>query len=436
MNLLLVDDQPSIIASLVSCIPWHDLGISSVYTAGSAREAKKLIEEKTVDILISDIEMPGEDGLNLLAWVRDCNMDAECILLTAHADFYYAKRAISLQVSDYIIQPARDEDVVQAVRKAVANRRARSQTEDMIRYQGQDFAVKNMAAQSIFESWPSSQDAAMDPEKLITPLRRLSGFNLSCSAEDECILICGHIRTWHKVPLSPAAVLAKYRRLIDRAVGEPKPTHITWFPDDSLFFTVLFSPLTSKTRAALRQAYEAMDSEIGCALRLFYCGTDMKHIQDSLSSLRSEEEQFGAEHESGAVCFREVEQRIPEWETDPSSLRNIRLLEEIKKYILSNMAEPITRTQIAEALTLSPSYVSHLIKELENVSCKEFITKIKMEHARNLLRGTRCAIGDIAAQCGYDSFAYFSKVYRTYYGITPSQEREKVVKEKSDTLIE
>ena len=152
MNVLLVDDQPSIIASLVSCIPWHKLGISAVLTAGSAREARRVLEQQHVDILISDIEMPGEDGLDLLTWARERNMDMECIFLTAHADFYHAQRAIALRVSDSIIQPARDEDVIRAVKKAVANHQANSSREELIRYHGQDFAVKNAAAQSLFEN--------------------------------------------------------------------------------------------------------------------------------------------------------------------------------------------------------------------------------------------------------------------------------------------
>jgi len=424
MNVLLVDDQPSIIASLVSCIPWHNLGISTVYTAGSSRDARRIMEKHTVDILISDIEMPGEDGLDLLTWARDQRMDAECILLTAHADFFYAKRAISLGVSDYVIQPARDEDVIRAVKKAVANRQANSRKEDLIRYQGQDFAVKNVAAQSIFENWPTSQESFIEPKKLSDQLRRLSGFGMQCSANDACVLVHGHIRTWHKVPLSPAATLNKYRRLFDSLSQKQCPTHITWFPSDSYFFTMIFHPLTEYMQQLLRQVYDAIEPEIGCALRLLYCGTDMTHIREAITTLHDEEKQFGISHQPDDVCFWQIQPKRSAWETDLLSERNAQHLEQIKKFIRDNMSEPITRTQIAEALYLSPSYVSHVIKELEDLSCKELITQIKMEHARKLLRHSRKPIGDIAVQCGYDSFAYFSKVYKQTYGITPSTERE------------
>lgn len=424
MNILLVDDQPSIIAALVSCIPWHDLGIHTVLTAGSARDAKNTILKHHVDILITDIEMPVEDGLDLLTWVRNQNLDMECILLTAHADFFYAKRAISLQVSDYIIQPARDEDVIRAVKKAVATRQTKSRSETLIRYHGQDFAVKNVAAQSIFETWPSSRDAALEPEQLQGYLRRLSGFGMECTPKDSCILLRGNIRIWHKFPQSPPVMLTKYRQILDGACRQKRLTHITWFPENSNFFTAIFTPLTDYMRQALEQAYASMEPELGCSLRLLYCGTDMRHIQEALSSLEIAEKQFALSHEAEDVCFRQVALRRSDWESDPQETRNTKLLEQIKKYIRDNMSEPITRTQIADALYVSAGQVSHVIKELEDMSCKELITKMKMEYARKLLRLSKFSIGDIAIQCGYDSFAYFSKVYKDTFGISPSTERD------------
>ena len=424
MNVLLVDDQPSIIASLVSCIPWHSLGISKVLTAGSARDARHIMGRQEIDILISDIEMPGEDGLDLLTWARERGMDMECIFLTAHADFFYAKRAITLRVSDYIIQPARDEDVIRAVKKAMANRQAKSKQDDLLRYHGQDFAVKNAAAQSLFENWPTAQESAMEPERLEAHLKRLSRIYRECRPEDPCILLFGHIRTWHKIPQSPAVLLSKYRQLLDETIPVTDLTHITWFPKESLFYTILFCPLTESSRQALKQVFEAIEPRIGCCARILCCGADLRHIREALSSLQAEETQIGYRSGTDEICFQCVLPKRSPWEMDPGAERNTQQLEKIRKFIREHMAEPITRTQIAEELYLSPSYVSHIIKEIEDCSCKELITRIKMEYARKLLRGSRLPIGDIAVKCGYDSFAYFSKVYKTTFGITPSAERE------------
>ena len=98
-------------------------------------------------------------------------------------------------------------------------------------------------------------------------------------------------------------------------------------------------------------------------------------------------------------------------------------MEAIRDYILKHIDQPITRTQIADALFISLSHVSCIMKEMENLSCKELITKIKMDYARKLLRNSKYAIGDIAVRCGYDSFAYFSKVYKQTFSVAPSMER-------------
>lgn len=449
MNILLVDDQPSILASLVSCIPWHSLGLSSVYTACSAREARKILEKNIVDILISDIEMPGEDGLDLLTWVRDQNMDTECILLTSHADFFYAKRAISLRVSDYIIQPARDEDVIRAVKKAMANRQTNSHKNDLLKYQGQDFEGKNEVALSIFSDWPASSDISIDPDLISDRQIKLSALNVPCTPNDDCLLLYGHIRSWHRMPQTPSLMISKYRRIVDNAFQSPDCHHLTWFPKDNFFYTLILTDQLSNDAAmpgaartlppsggvqpaasgtilenAIRKIYDTIDAELGCRLRLFYAATDFVHLREAMDALFQEEDHYSYEHQSEEVCLHQVEISQASWENDPLRERNVKQLERIKAYIHEHMAEPITRTQIADDLLLSPSYVSHIIKELEDMSCKELVTAIKMTYAQKLLRSSRYSIGDIAARCGYDSFAYFSKVYKATYGITPSSERE------------
>jgi len=66
IELLLVDDEPYVIDSLNATIPWESLGISEVYAASSGPEALRLLEERPVDILVTDIRMPEMDGLELI----------------------------------------------------------------------------------------------------------------------------------------------------------------------------------------------------------------------------------------------------------------------------------------------------------------------------------------------------------------------------------
>lgn len=119
MKVLIIDDQTSVINGLNKGIAWNEIGIQELYTAYNAYEAKQVLLNNQIDIMICDIEMPRENGLALLKWVREQGIDTECIFLTAHAQFDYAQEAIKMGSFDYILQPAPYEDIQAAVCKAM-----------------------------------------------------------------------------------------------------------------------------------------------------------------------------------------------------------------------------------------------------------------------------------------------------------------------------
>ena len=126
MTVLLVDDQIRILSGLISGLDWDALEVSSIRTATNAAQAKIILQEEHVDILLCDIEMPGENGLSLLRWARNRNMDFVCVFLTSHADFLYAKEAIQLNCFDYILQPARYDEIQATVARATTMRKKRN----------------------------------------------------------------------------------------------------------------------------------------------------------------------------------------------------------------------------------------------------------------------------------------------------------------------
>lgn len=117
MKIIIVDDQKTVLNSLKNGIRWDELPIEEVYLASNAGEAREVLQSHGVDIMLTDIEMPGEDGLELYSWVKEHYSRVECIFLTAHADFQYAQKALQLGGCDYILQPARFEEVEQVIRK-------------------------------------------------------------------------------------------------------------------------------------------------------------------------------------------------------------------------------------------------------------------------------------------------------------------------------
>ena len=69
--------------------------------------------------MLCDIEMPGENGLALLRWVRENKKDIECVFLTCHASFAYAREAICLGCQDYILIPAKYEEIGEVIQRVV-----------------------------------------------------------------------------------------------------------------------------------------------------------------------------------------------------------------------------------------------------------------------------------------------------------------------------
>lgn len=117
MNLLIVDDQKNVIEGMQEGIHWDCLSVESVYTANSAKEAKNIISEKKIDAMLCDIEMPGENGLSLFRWAKKRNEQLECLFLTSHAEFEFAKEAMNLGGFGYILQPAPYSVIERAIRE-------------------------------------------------------------------------------------------------------------------------------------------------------------------------------------------------------------------------------------------------------------------------------------------------------------------------------
>ncbi len=83
----------------------------------------------------------------------------------------------------------------------------------------------------------------------------------------------------------------------------------------------------------------------------------------------------------------------------------------------------------ASHISLSVSRFVHVFKEEAGVSFSEFQLNLKMKKASDLLSGTRLPLSDIAFECGFNGQSYFSKVFREFYGISPSVYRKRFRKE-------
>lgn len=132
MNLLIADDEQIIRNGLLS-LPWDSIGIREVYQAENGLAAKEILREKKVDIVISDIKMPGFSGLELAEYIQECSMDTAVIFLTGYSDFEYARTALRNQVADYLLKPIRRKDILEAVERIIRELEQKRYKEEVVR---------------------------------------------------------------------------------------------------------------------------------------------------------------------------------------------------------------------------------------------------------------------------------------------------------------
>lgn len=119
LSILIIDDDKLLVDKLEKTMRWDRLGIQTVFTAYNIRQARSLMEEYPVQILLCDIDMPQGSGLELLEWVRDQEMDVECVFLSSYANFAYAQMAIQLSSRAYLLKPISNADLEHALERVV-----------------------------------------------------------------------------------------------------------------------------------------------------------------------------------------------------------------------------------------------------------------------------------------------------------------------------
>lgn len=122
MNILVVDDEYYIVKNIIEHTDWGTLGIEKQFPAYSARQAKQILEgTDDIDILLTDIEMPRESGLELVSWMKENGFSPTILVLTGHQRFDYAQTALNLHIFSYILKPVDAENLNEELKKAVKN---------------------------------------------------------------------------------------------------------------------------------------------------------------------------------------------------------------------------------------------------------------------------------------------------------------------------
>lgn len=111
----IIDDEPLIVEGLTKTMPWEKWNMQVIGSAYDGREGLALIRRERPDIIISDINMPQLDGLKMIAGLRSEFPNMQIIILTGYREFEYAREAISLGVTRFLLKPSKMNELEEAM---------------------------------------------------------------------------------------------------------------------------------------------------------------------------------------------------------------------------------------------------------------------------------------------------------------------------------
>lgn len=117
-NVLLVEDEEIIRKGIILSVPWEEFHCHVIAEAENGEEGRQLIEKLRPDIVITDIDMPIKDGLTMLSETK-FEYDYAAIILTGYSDFEYAREAIRLGISSYVLKPLNMKEMKEALEQAI-----------------------------------------------------------------------------------------------------------------------------------------------------------------------------------------------------------------------------------------------------------------------------------------------------------------------------
>lgn len=337
-----------------------------ILEAKNGREALLLLTDNHVDILLSDIQMPFLNGIDLVSQVKEKNPDIEVLFFSGYDDFSYVKAALSLKAVNYILKPVDPDEFHKLLTEIVDRLDSRkiefSKSEKYIEEHFHDIA-HNM------------------PMKNPSP----------ASIDEDTNLLLHDIES--SIKMKQAAHLSEQvHTLFDKYTHIPELSHIYIRHVCTTLLKMLISALPVQTDEDMQNAVK----EIYSFRRFSDIIKMIEHYLDLVINI------FEQEQNSSNYAIYQVEQ-----------------------YIRLHYPEDITLNSLADLVYLNPNYLSNVFAQVTGCTLNRYIKQIRMEKAQELLLNTNMKVSDISQAVGYPNTSYFCKSFQKMFGATPERFRQR-----------
>ncbi|HZK70539.1 MAG TPA: response regulator [Clostridia bacterium] len=525
MKLLIVDDDLQIRTGLKEGIDWGKLEIDEVFIAENGIEAIKLYEENLPQIVITDIRMPGLDGLELSREIRKFSEATKIIIISGYSEFEYAKKALQLGVTDYLLKPVKIAELkklVTTTKDKVIEALKREEEEKEQKYLCNERLIEDVLSGNIYEgklivdSFKKclNMDVYGEIECLLFEIDRYVSVTKHLTYEQKKVIYLNiksliiNLLDEKKVIIQQrldklvaifvtntnfsrerqTAKLIELHKALNRSlkeqfgisvsigVGTPSSiinlskiyqqsvqalSHKLYVGMESIIF---FNDILINTEnkyvegvnekelkeAISRYNYIGISAQISekfeCLKTL--CSADRNLIKDVCADLKSilirtvkdEGINFEGLFGNNMSLFDDIEsfETIDEYKewilnvyyivitglSDMSGIKHNTLMLKAAEYIKKNYNRNLTTEELSEHIQKNSNYFSHLFKKEFGVSFIEYLNKVRINEAKNLMKTTSLLAYEIAEKVGFQDYKYFTQVFKKLEGFSPSKLRK------------
>lgn len=497
VHILIAEDEPIILNNIAKKAQKAGSWVSIAGKAESGSQALSILEQTSVDILITDIEMPGINGLELIREVREHYPSVRIVILSGYSNFEYARTALRYGVNDYLLKPVaqdvfselllklKEEVTAEKTKKkreilSMALLGPESSTEVPSALQDGSFYLLCLTLGNYAEPSASLEVSTdytalwelISPEEFIHTLPdvkyvwmidetyALSKFFILHTASDKLspdylrlaanryfsehfpgipytLLLSSHAMGYPDIWNSAKALrlaLRQYSRpfaqdaFLESELSEERLPGMSEFARKSNVLHSLttgkqfFSYVTDTLEELLnngspsRLILKFISEAFAAAETLFLVSPAM--CRNALSAIYRDFHSLHTKKELTDLLMHHLK-ALQKQQT--LSLPGESLCEKITQYIQYNYCTRLSLNDLSEHFGYTASYINRIFKKELGVSPLQYITTLKIEKAKELLRSpTPLDIREIAAAIGYEDARYFSRVFKNETGMTPT----------------
>ncbi len=450
IRLLIADDEPLIHVSIETFLRELQTDIA-VFHAYNGAEMLAFLRNESVDAALVDIKMPGLSGLETISEAKKIRSDTLYYITTGYSEFEYAKKAISLGVTDYLLKPLSPEELGAVLEKVKADR-----------------ARLDASVRDNFRAWLGSTVHRHNEPGLFPADYAAVALLLTFDMPEERMDIPAFASEYHaqivSFPCEEGILLLAYAKKAERINRVLKSAGREAYPPGTSLFTTAVSAdantLSLKIhqildRSALR-VFNGLGTKYSLSVLSHYTAEDVKAAKDWVrlrdAYRNGDTSQYvslatkmigslgrapAADHLKMLAEFLGCFLKSGTPESTPHAIacalknaensilapRGGDKLGSVIAYIDESYCNDISIATLAERFDLSPNYLSALLKKRLGMKFTDYLTSLRLSRAKQLLMDTNLSISEITAEVGYFSQSYFTKIFISKEQCTPGEFR-------------